>query len=77
MSTVELVWQPDNWPGPRTVTVLHVTPAIESAIAAAVKAREGDPAYLTLPHVVVDEGHAPEEFMFRAWRVLSYRVIEP
>ncbi len=77
MSTVELVWQPDNRPEPQTVTVLPVTEPMLSAIAAAVEAREGDPAILTLPHVVVEAGHKPEEFMFRAWRVLSYRVIEP
>ncbi len=77
MSTVELVWQPDNRPGPQTVTVLHVTPKMEADIAAAVEAREGDnDLFLTLPHVVVEAGHAPEEFMFRAWRVLSYRVVD-
>ncbi len=75
MSTVELVWQPDNRPGPQTVTVLYVTPPMLSAIAAAAEAREGDPSILTLPHVVVEAGHAPEEFMFRAWRVLSYQVV--
>ncbi len=74
MSTVEMVWQPKDGPE-QTVTVLGVTAPMLAAIEAAVQMREDDPSILTLPHVVVDPGHAPEKFIFRAWRVLSYRVV--
>ncbi len=76
VSTVKLTWQPESGPA-QTVTVLHVSPVLEAAIAAAVDVREGDDAVLRLPQVVAEEGRPPEPFVFRAWRVLSYRVVGP
>ncbi len=79
MSTVEMVWQPNDGPV-ETVTVLNVSAVMEAAIAAAVEARQGSPegdAVLQLPQVVAGSSPEPRAAIFRAWRVLSFRVVGP